>query len=222
MNSEHRLFSLPEEILSSELFKAALTHRSVGKKNNERLEFLGDSILGFVIAQLLFEKFPNHDEGDLSRLRAHLVCKPTLAELAKQAKINEHINLGAGERKSGGHNRASILADSLEAVIGAIYLIKGFDYTKEFITKIYANQFEILPTAQELKDPKTRLQEVLQARQLNVPIYKVIAERGIANNKWFTVECQIEKLSLQSTGEEKSKKKAEQIAAKNMIDLIDE
>lgn len=221
MISEHRLFSLPEEVLNSELFQAALTHRSAGKKNNERLEFLGDSILGFVIAQLLFEKFPDYDEGDLSRLRAHLVCKPRLAELAKQAKINEHINLGAGERKSGGHNRASILADSLEAVIGAIYLIKGFDYTKEFLTRIYTDQFEVLPAAQELKDPKTRLQEILQARQMQVPEYKVIAERGEANKKWFTVECQIKELSLRSSGEEKSKKKAEQIAAKNMIALID-
>lgn len=220
MNSEHRLFSLPEEIISSELFQAALTHRSAGKKNNERLEFLGDSILGFVIAQLLYEKFPTHDEGDLSRLRAHLVCKPTLAELAKQAKINEHINLGAGERKSGGHNRASILADSLEAVIGALYLIKGFDYTKEFLTGIYTKQFENLPTAQELKDPKTRLQEILQARQINVPEYTVVAERGEANKKWFTVECQIKELAMQTSGEEKSKKKAEQIAAKNMIELV--
>lgn len=221
MTSEHRLLSLPDDVLSSELFQAALTHRSAGKKNNERLEFLGDSILGFVIAQLLFVKFPGYAEGDLSRLRAHLVCKPRLAELARQAKINEHINLGAGERKSGGHNRASILADSLEAIFGAVYLLKGFDYTKEFIEKIYLSQFAALPAAQELKDPKTRLQEMLQSRQMQVPEYHVLAERGEANKKWFTVECKIEELSLCARGEEKSKKKAEQIAARNMIDLID-
>lgn len=219
MPVEPRLFSLPEEITGSELFKAALTHRSVGKKNNERLEFLGDAILGLVIAQILFNKFPSHNEGELSRLRAHLVCKSTLAELAKQAKLNQHIQLGSGERKSGGHNRASILADSLEAIIGAIYLIKGFHYAEAFIAKLYAQHIDSLPDAQELKDAKTRLQEKLQSRQLSVPEYRVVDEWGDGNNKQFRVECVIAALQLKSLGEEKSKKKAEQIAAENMLQL---
>ena len=219
MPTELHLFSLPKEITDSELFKSALTHRSAGKQNNERLEFLGDAVLGLVIAQLLFNQFPNCSEGDLSRLRAHLVCKSKLAELAKQAELGRYIQLGSGERKSGGHHRASILADSLEAIIGAIYLIKGFEYTERFIAELYAGDIEQLPDVQVLKDAKTRLQEKLQAQQINIPEYKVIAERGEGNNKQFTIECIIKALSLTTTGEEKSKKKAEQVAAEKMLEL---
>ncbi|MEM8843482.1 MAG: ribonuclease III [Pseudomonadota bacterium] len=211
---------MPEEITSSRLFHSALTHRSAGQDNNERLEFLGDAVLGFVIASKLFEKFPNYDEGDLSRLRAHLVCKKALARLAKDADLGSSLKLGSGEKRSGGHYRSSILADSLEAIIGAIYLLKGFDYTAQFISELYIKQFDQLPQADELKDPKTRLQEYLQSQQINVPAYSVLDEWGEGNDKHFKVECFIRSLSKKTFGEEKSKKKAEQIAAYEMIQLL--
>ena len=215
-----KLLELPEEITSSEVFTAALTHRSAGKNNNERLEFLGDAVLGVVIATLLFEKFPEYDEGDLSRLRAHLVCKKALAQLAQEVNLGSVIKLGAGERKSGGHMRSSILADSLEAIFGALYLLKGFEFTSAFIKQLYISQLEQLPDISELKDPKTQLQEYLQAKQIDVPRYKVIHESGDGNKKQFTVECVIEELSCITEGKEKSKKKAEQLAARNMLDSL--
>ena len=222
MPSVDGLFSLPEEITKSSLFKAALTHRSVGKQNNERLEFLGDAVLGMVIANLLYEKFPDYNEGDLSRLRAHLVCKKKLAELANEANLSVYLHLGSCERKSGGHKRSSILADSLEAIIGAVYILKGFDYSAQFLTALYAKQLQQLPQAHELKDPKTRLQEYLQSQQINVPEYAVVDEWGEGNNKNFKVECSIPVMQLNTVGEEKSKKKAEQVAAALMIELLDE
>ena len=211
---------LPKEITTSKLFNSALTHRSAGKDNNERLEFLGDAVLGLVIANVLFEKFPNCDEGDLSRLRAHLVCKRALAGLAKEAKLSALLKLGAGEKKSGGHFRASILADCLEAIIGAVYLLKGFDFTSEFIKSLYAKSLDDLPDIDELKDPKTRLQEYLQSRQIDVPNYVVLKERGEGNNKRFTVKCIIQELGLSAEGEEKSKKKAEQLSARKLLESL--
>lgn len=211
---------LSEEITQSNLFQAALTHRSAGKENNERLEFLGDAVLGLVIANVLFEKFPNCDEGDLSRLRAHLVCKKALAQLAKEAKLSSSIKVGAGEKKTGGHHRASILADSLEAIFGAIYLLKGFDYTAQFIKSIYEKSLNNLPDVDELKDPKTRLQEYLQSRQIDVPKYVVLRETGDGNNKQFKVECVVGELGMNAIGKEKSKKKAEQMAAKELLETL--
>jgi ribonuclease-3 len=211
---------LPEEVTTSKLFNSALTHRSASKDNNERLEFLGDAILGMVIANLLFEKFPSCDEGDLSRLRAHLVCKRALAALAKEAKLSTLLKLGAGEKKSGGHFRASILADCLEAIFGAVYLLKGYDFTFEFIKSLYAQPLENLPDINELKDPKTRLQEQLQSRQIDVPDYIVLKEWGEGNDKRFSVKCIIHQLDTSTEGEEKSKKKAEQLAASNMLQKL--
>jgi len=211
---------LPEEITDSKLFKAALTHRSAGKDNNERLEFLGDAVLGLVIANVLFEKFPNCHEGDLSRLRAHLVCKKALAQLAKEAQLSSVLKLGAGEKKSGGHYRASILADSLEAIFGAIYLLKGFEFTAQFIRALYKKSLANLPDIDELKDSKTRLQEYLQANQLAIPYYTVLSELGEGNNKQFRVECVVKELNVHSVGEEKSKKKAEQVAAKKVLNML--
>ena len=211
---------LPKEITSSKLFKAALTHRSAGKDNNERLEFLGDAVLGLVIANVLYERFPDCDEGDLSRLRAHLVCKKALAQLAKEAELGSSLKLGAGEKKSGGHYRSSILADSLEAIFGAIYLLKGFEYTSQIIKSLYESSLDNLPNVDELKDPKTRLQEYLQAQQLNVPYYKVLKESGEANNKQFKVECTVSELNVRAIGEDKSKKKAEQMAARNVLNTL--
>ena len=207
MSSTDGLFSLSKEITNSSLFTAALTHRSVGKQNNERLEFLGDAVLGLVIANILFERFPEYDEGDLSRLRAHLVCKKKLAELANEANLSEHLHLGSCEKKSGGHMRSSILADSLEAIFGAVYVLKGFDFTANFLTGLYAKQLQQLPQAHELKDPKTRLQEYLQSRQIDIPVYVVLNEWGEGNNKNFKVECSIPELGLSTSGDGKSKKK---------------
>lgn len=214
--------NLPEEVTASKLFNSALTHRSAGKDNNERLEFLGDAVLGLVIANILFERFPECDEGDLSLLRAHLVCKKALAELAKDAALGASLKLGAGEKKSGGHFRSSILADSLEAIFGAIYLLKGFEFAADFIKNLYAKLLDELPHVDELKDPKTRLQEYLQSRQVDVPKYEVIKEWGEGNDKRFKVECSVAELSRTSEGEEESKKKAEQLAARQMLNSLQE
>jgi len=211
---------LPKEVTASKLFNSALTHRSASKDNNERLEFLGDAVLGLVIANVLFEKFPDCDEGDLSRLRAHLVCKRALADLAKDTKLSASLKLGAGEKKSGGHFRSSILADCLEAIFGAVYLLKGFDFTSEFIKFLYIKPLGNLPNIDDLKDPKTRLQEYLQSRQINVPSYIVLKEWGEGNDKRFSVKCIINELDASSEGKEKSKKKAEQLAASNMLQSL--
>ena len=211
--------SLPEEITSSELFATALTHRSAGKKNNERLEYLGDAVLGLVIANALYKNFPESDEGDLSRLRSHLVRKETLAKIANHYQVGSMLSLGSGERKSGGFRRSSILADALEAVIGAVYLIKGFDFTRQFIERMYEQEFATLPSTDELKDFKTRLQEKLQSAQMSLPVYEVVGESGEANNKHFIVECCVEALDLAATGEGSSKRKAEQNAAKQLLAL---
>ena len=214
------MFDLPQEVTSSKLFQSALTHRSAGKDNNERLEFLGDAILGVVIANILYKRYPASSEGDLSRLRAHLVCKKALAKLAKNVQLSDVLKLGAGERKTGGHYRSSILADSLEAIFGALYLLKGFEFTAQFIASLYEKPLAMLPEADQLKDPKTRLQEYLQSRQISVPKYMLIDEQGEGNNKSFKVECSVETLGLISQGEEKSKKKAEQLAARHMLNRL--
>jgi len=213
----NKVLLLPEEVTESKIFQSALTHRSAGQDNNERLEFLGDAVLGLVIANILFEKFPQASEGDLSRLRAHLVCKRALAEMAKAVGLSEVLKLGSGERRTGGHYRSSILADSLEAIIAAVYLIKGFEFAAEFVARLYTEQLQQLPEPNELKDPKTRLQEYLQARQVDVPDYEVIKEWGEGNDKCFLVKCEISALSKSSQGEGKSKKKAEQAAASEML-----
>ena len=181
---------------------------------------MGDAILGLVIAGILYKHYPAASEGDLSRLRAHLVCKKTLADLAKNIQLSDVLKLGAGERKTGGHYRSSILANSLEAVFGALYLLKGFEFTAGFIAGLYEKSLAMLPEADALKDPKTRLQEYLQSRRMDVPRYMLMDEQGKDNNKSFRVECRVETLGLISHGEEKSKKKAEQLAARHMLDCL--
>ncbi|MDG0996736.1 MAG: ribonuclease III [Gammaproteobacteria bacterium] len=215
-----KLFALPDEITQSDIFREAMTHRSAAKKNNERLEFLGDAVLGLTMSRILFERFPECDEGDLSRLRAHLVCKRALTEIAIDHKLSEVILLGAGERKTGGHKRDSILADAVEAAIAAVYRLKDFDYAFDFVQRIYAEQLQNLPDTQSLKDPKTRLQEYLQGLQIAVPAYETLSERGEANDKTFHIECKIAKLNLRTESEGKSKKKAEQTAAALMIEQL--
>ncbi len=203
------------------LVELALTHRSYGSRNNERLEFLGDSIVNFVIAEALYERFPEAREGQLSRLRARMVRGVTLAELGKEFGLGDFLKLGSGELKSGGFRRESILADAVEAIIGAIYLDAGMAVCHERIRDWFASRLDQLTTTDEQnKDPKTRLQEYLQARQQSLPNYQVTDIRGEAHDQHFTVLCTLESLSEPSMGEGSSRRGAEQQAARNALKLL--
>jgi ribonuclease-3 len=204
------------------LFARALTHRSAKGRNNERLEFLGDAILDFVISEALFRLRPQADEGDLSRLRSALVKDSTLAAIAADLDIGEHLILGSGERKTGGHRRQSILADALEALFGAIYLDAGFDVTKSIIDRIYADRLDALPDASELRDPKTRLQEWLQARKFALPVYNLVEVTGQDHKQRFSVTCTVEEMSQTTRGESASRRSAEQQAARRMLEVLAE
>lgn len=195
------------------LLELAMTHRSFGGQNNERLEFLGDSIVNFVIAEALFRRFPEAREGQLSRLRARLVKGQTLAELAREMGFGEHLRLGSGEMKSGGHRRESILADAVEAIIGAIYLDAGMEAVRARILSWYATRLEEISLQDTQKDPKTRLQEFLQSRQVPLPRYEVVSVEGEAHAQTFTVECHVELLDDHTTGIGASRRHAEQQAA---------
>ncbi len=201
--------------------ETALTHRSVGRKNNERLEFLGDSILNFVIAEALYLQFPNVDEGKLSRLRASLVRGSTLAVLARELNLGDYILLGPGELKSGGFRRESILAGTLEAIIGAVLQDGGFEAAKSFILSLYHAALEEVCAERELKDPKTRLQEYLQAKKQTLPSYSVISIDGEGHSQHFTVDCVVDGLDEKIIGLGDSRRKAEQNAALNALELLD-
>lgn len=204
-----------------DLLEQALTHRSFSRTaNNERLEFFGDSILNLVISKYIYRQFPDADEGELSRIRASLVKQETLALVAMDMGLGAHIHLGGGELKSGGYRRASILADVLEAVIAAIYLDSDYQQTETVILKLFQNYLQNLPDAAELIDPKTRLQEILQARKLELPEYEVEQTRGKSHNQVFTVSCNIAMLDLKTSGSGSSRKKAEQQAATKMLTRI--
>ena len=203
-----------------DLLRQALTHRSVGKKNNERLEFLGDSILNFVIAEALFEKFPDSREGDLSRLRASLVKGEKLAELAIGINLSEYLILGPGEMKSGGYRRASILADTMEAIIGAVHLDSDFARCKRLILAIYQKPLAIISSNENLKDPKTRLQEYLQSRKLPLPEYHLDEVTGESHNQFFTISCHVSCFEKSTIGKGSSRRKAEQESAELALDLL--
>lgn len=203
------------------LLTLALTHRSKGASNNERLEFLGDAILGFVAADLLYTEFDSAPEGHLSRFRASLVKKETLAELAREFSLGDHLLLGSGELKSGGFRRDSILADGVEAIIGAIYLDSSLDNARTFIEKCLAPRIANLSAENELKDPKTRLQEFLQARRLSLPVYAVTGTSGDEHDQQFEVSCTVEGLPQPSVGIGSSRRKAEQTAAEQALALLD-
>ncbi len=202
------------------LLAQALTHRSAGAENNERLEFLGDAVLGMVIAEALYRQFPDASEGDLSRLRASLVKKSSLAAIGRDLNLGEYLSLGSGELKSGGYRRDSILADAVEAIFGAVYLDAGFDPARKLILHLYREQLAAIPSADSLKDPKTRLQEYLQSRQINLPQYEVIQVTGQAHNQTFHVQCDIAEKNLSSRGQGSSRRKAEQAAAKAMLEQL--
>lgn len=205
---------------SPALFKQALTHRSYGSPNNERLEFLGDSILNCVIANRLYQEFPKLSEGDLSRMRAHLVNQQMLFEIAESFKLGDHILLGEGELKSGGFRRPSILADALEAIFGAVFLDSDFDSATQVIGKLYTPLLKNLDLKHMGKDPKTLLQEYLQGRKIALPQYVVAAIRGEAHDQYFEVECVIPELNIRSQGEGTSRRSAEQLAAKQAFELL--
>ena len=202
------------------LAERALTHRSAGADNNERLEFLGDAILGFIIAERLFERFPDADEGRLSRLRAKLVKRDALARLARELDLGAYLELGAGELRSGGRQRASIQADALEAVFGAIYLDGGYAATREVVSRLFEQPLAELSAVTQEKDPKTRLQELLQARGEPLPEYEITAVKGEQHEQTFTVACRLEALRLAATATGSSRRKAEQAAAQLVLDKI--
>ncbi|MDT8894059.1 ribonuclease III [Halomonas sp. I1] len=204
-----------------ELLELAMTHRSYGGRNNERLEFLGDSIVNFVIAEDLFQRFPQAREGQLSRLRARLVKGQTLAELAREMAFGECLRLGSGEMKSGGHRRDSILADAVEAVIGAIYLDAGMDTARTRVLSWFAERLETINLQDTQKDPKTRLQEFLQSRQVSLPRYEVISVEGEAHAQTFTVECHVEMLEEHTLGIGSSRRHAEQQAAEQALSKLE-
>lgn len=195
------------------LLQQALTHRSHGSQNNERLEFLGDGVLNFIIAHQLFLRFPKLSEGDLSRMRAQLVKEPTLGEVALGLNLGEHLRLGEGELKSGGWRRPSVLADALEATVGAAYLDGGFDAAEQMVIRLFMPLMEKLDPKSIGKDPKSLLQEYLQSRRIDLPEYKVLSTEGEAHCQTFHVECQIAKLNITTTGEGTSRRAAEQEAA---------
>ncbi|MCO1334922.1 ribonuclease III [Microbulbifer sp. OS29] len=202
-----------------ELLELALTHRSHGSRNNERLEFLGDSILGFTIGAALYDQFPDGREGQLSRLRAQLVSGETLAKLAKELDIGDCLRLGEGEMKSGGFRRASILADAVEALIGAIYLDAGLEAARARVLAWFASRLEGL-SVETMKDPKTRLQEWLQARKKPLPEYTVVDVSGAEHAQHFVVECRVSGLAEPVRGEASSRRGAEKTAAVEAYKLL--
>jgi ribonuclease III len=200
-----------------ELARQALTHRSFGAPHNERLEFLGDSLLNCTVATLLYERFPQLPEGDLSRLRAALVNQASLSEVAVQMGLGERLRLGEGELKSGGFRRPSILADSLEALLGAVFLDAGFEATRSAVAHLFAGKLENAGNKPVDKDPKTALQEHLQGRGLALPRYAVQKTEGEAHDQTFTVECRVDDLGLVASGRGASRRAAEQAAAEGVL-----
>ncbi len=213
---------IPYRFSNPALMREALTHRSRGSHNNERLEFLGDSILNFVVSSSLYERKPHSSEGDLSRLRSRVVRGETLAELAADLNLVDYLILGEGEKKSGGFRRSSIPADALEALFGAIYLDGGFKACESVIRAVCEEVIAGLPDAEELKDPKTRLQEWMQARARPLPEYRLILAEGAEHEKRFSIRVRLADsgLEVEATGD--SRRKAEQSGAAKMLQEIDE
>ncbi len=207
--------------LRDDLFVTALTHRSASSRNNERLEFLGDAVLNLLVAAHLYDIFPDADEGDLSRLRARIVSAEPLALLAHQLALGDVLQLGGGELKTGGFRRQSILADGLEAVIGAVFLDRGIDAARDKVLPLIAPLIAQLPDPSALKDPKTRLQEWLQAAGEPLPMYRVMSVAGEAHAQSFVVECELATRAKRSTGEGTSRRRAEQQAATRLLEELE-
>ena len=203
------------------LLDLALTHRSAGGRNNERLEFLGDALINVCVAAALYSRHPNLEEGDLSRLRANLVNQEALAEVARELDLGAYLTLGPGELKSGGHRRASILADALEALVGAVFLDAGFAAARDVVLRLMETRLSSPPSTESLKDAKTRLQEVLQARDMPLPVYTVESVRGEPHRQTFRVSCNVAVLDIRTEGEAGSRRAAEQEAARYALERID-
>jgi ribonuclease-3 len=213
-----RLEIVPHEMA---LFEAAFTHRSApGRINNERLEFLGDAVLNLLAAELLYQRFPAASEGDLSRLRARLVSTAPLAEAAQSLGLGDELRLGSGELKTGGFRRESILADALEALIGAVYLDAGLEVARAVVARFCEPLIDTLPPPEDLKDPKTRLQELLQGRGLALPEYRVEQVSGEPHLQHFSVRCEVPELHIATAGEGSSRRRAEQDAAQRVLDSL--
>jgi ribonuclease-3 len=202
------------------LLKVALTHRSKGGDHNERLEFLGDAVVNFVIAEILYLQFPHATEGELSRWRASLVNRDALAELAKEFELGQYLLLGTGEMRSGGNERQSILSCAMEAIIGAVYLDGGFEAARTKIREWYEPLLQSLSSAASHKDPKTLLQELVQSHRLALPMYKVEDIEGEAHQQRFTVSCSVEGIEEKSFGKGTSRRRAEQDAAQAMLQRL--
>jgi len=202
------------------LCSEALTHRSYGSPNNERLEFLGDSVLNLVITRSLFVQYPNLAEGDLTRIRSSLVNQEGLAAVAVDLSIGDFLKLGTGEMKTGGSTRPSILSDAVEAIFGAIYLDAGFDVVERVINEAYQPYLDAVNPDAAYKDAKTRLQEYLQGKKLDLPEYAVLDILGEDHNQEFIVSCAIHSLNITVEGKGRSRRVAEQNAALNALDLV--
>lgn len=218
MNELARLYKRIGYVFTDEsLVEEALAHRSFSSTNYERLEYLGDSLLNFVIADEIHARFPELDEGALSRLRASLVRGTTLAQIARELELGEFLRMGVGELRSGGFNRDSTLADLVESIIGAAYRDSDFDTAKALVLSLFHDRLENTAPAEELKDPKTRLQELLQGRGLERPIYTVVKTEGKSHELSFTVTCQIESHNITISSVATSRRKAEQAAAAEIL-----
>lgn len=220
-NQQRLVKRLGYEFRDVSLIDTALSHRSVGANNNERLEFLGDSLLGLIIAEALFEKFPNCREGALSQMRSQLVKGVTLAEIAKEFELGDNLNLGSGELKSGGFRRESILADAVEALIGAIYIDGGMDVCRDLVLDWYRSRLEKITSHHSAKDAKTRLQELLQSRHKDLPRYHLVQTKGDDHQQTFDIECEIKKLDRRFKGAGTSRRAAEQAAALDALNYLE-
>ena len=204
-----------------QLLDDALTHRSAQARHNERLEFLGDAVLGFLVAEALWRRFPQATEGELSRLRARLVNRESLAGVAQALDLGQYLRLGAGELRSGGHARESILADAVEAVLAALYLDGGLEVARGVVDQLLGKRIAALSPADQGKDAKTRLQEWLQARRLALPVYEVLETSGEDHAQTFVVRCAVEALGRSSTAAGANRRKAEQLAAERLLETLD-
>jgi ribonuclease-3 len=218
--SEELSLKLSYQFNDARLLKLALTHRSAQEPNNERLEFLGDSVVNFVIAEILFQQFKTSQEGELSRWRATLINRETLAKLAIDFELGKYLQLGAGELKSGGNQRHSILSCAMEAIIGAIYLDSNFETVRECLLKWYSPLLESLSDASSHKDPKTVLQEYLQGNRKPLPVYHVDKIEGEAHQQIFVVSCEVAGMTDKTVGRGTSRRRAEQDAAQIMLGLF--